>query len=92
MSVGWQVVIHEQAWDCCEALRSAEKTQLKGGLRSLVNDPNQKPDAFRNSPAGRDYSIKYFGRFRVVYWLDPFVREVRVVEIESVRPGNRRQM
>jgi hypothetical protein len=87
MSPGWQLVIHEQAWDFSERLRSAEKAQLKRGLRSLVNDPNQRPDAFRRSPAGRDYSVKYFGRFRVLYWLDPFVQEVRIVEIDFVRPG-----
>ncbi len=86
MGSGWQLVVHEQAWDFSETLRSAEKTQLKRGLRSLVSAPNQTPDAFRHSPTGRDYSVKYFGRFRVVYWLDPFVQEVRIVEIEAIRP------
>jgi hypothetical protein len=83
MSSGWQLVIHEQAWDFSEALRSAEKARLKRGLRSLVDDPCQAPDAFRRSP-DRVYSVKYFGRFRVLYWLDSFVQEIRVVEIESV--------
>jgi hypothetical protein len=86
MNSGWQLVIHEQAWDFSETLGSAEKGRLKRGLRSLVNDPSQRPDALRRSPAGRDYSVKYFGRFRALYWLDPLVQEVRIVEIESVRP------
>jgi hypothetical protein len=86
MSSGWQLVVHEQAWDFSETLRSAERTQLKRGLRSLVDDPHQKPDAFRRSPADRDYAVKYFGRFRVLYWLDPFVQEIRIVQIESLRP------
>jgi hypothetical protein len=86
MSSGWQLVVHEQAWDFSETLRPVEKAQLKRGLRALVNDPQQKPDAFRRSPADREYSVKYFGRFRVLYWLDPFVQEIRVVQIELVRP------
>lgn len=86
MSPGWQLVIHEQAWDVSETLRPAERNQLKRGLRSLANDPSQRPDAVRHSPAGRDYAVKYFGRFRVIYWLDSFVQEVRIVAIELLRP------
>jgi hypothetical protein len=79
-------VIHEQAWDFSETLRSAEKGQLKRGLRLILNDPNQQPDALRRSAAGREYSVKYFGRFRVLYWLDPLVQEVRIVQIKFIRP------
>ena len=86
MGSAGQLVIHEQAWDFSEMLGSAGKAQLKRGLRSLVNDPSPRPDALRRSPAGRDYSVKYFGRFRVLYWLDPLVQEVRIVNIESLRP------
>lgn len=86
MHSGWQLVIHEQAWVFSEILRSAEKAQLERGLRARVSDPHQPSDAFRRSPVGRDYSVKYFGRFRVLYWLDQFVQELRVVAIDSVRP------
>ena len=86
MSQGWQLVLHEQAWDFSETLRFAQKNVLKRGLRSLVTDPGQKPDALVRSPAGRDYRVRYFGRFRVIYWLDPLVEEVRVVAIELVVP------
>jgi mRNA-degrading endonuclease RelE of RelBE toxin-antitoxin system len=86
MNSGWQLVIHEQAWDFAESLRSAEKAQLKQGLRLLRQTPNDRPDAVRRSPAGRDYSVRYFGRFRVVYWLDSLVQEIRIVEIEFIRP------
>jgi hypothetical protein len=86
MSSGWQLVIHEQAWDFSESIRSGEKGQLKRGLHSLLNDPTQRPDALRRSPGDREYSVKYFGRFRVVYWLDPLVQELRIVEIGQIRP------
>ena len=86
MGSGWQLVVHEEAWDFSETLGPADKAQLKRGLRALVGNPHQTPDAFRRSPADRDYSVKYFGRFRALYWLDSLVQEVRIVRIESVRP------
>ncbi len=86
MGDDWQLVIHEQAWDFSETLRSTERLRLKKALHSLLSAPNQTPDASRVSPAGRTYSVKYFGRLRVIYWLDSFVREVRIVEIEFVHP------
>lgn len=84
MSNGWQFVIHEQAWDASEKLRGREKYELNNGLRNLLADPHQKPDAERRTPE-RTYSVKYIGRFCVLYWLDSFVRELRIVEIERVK-------
>ncbi len=85
MSSGWQFVIHEQAWDASEKLRGREKLELRTALEALLTDPFQTPDAERRTPE-RTYSVKYFGRFCVLYWLDSFVRELRIVGIERVKP------
>jgi hypothetical protein len=37
-------------------------------------------------PAERTYSVMYVGRFRVVYWLDAFPQEIRLVKIERLKP------
>ena len=84
MSSGWQFVIHEQAWDASEKLRGREKHELKAGLQHLLADPNQRPDAERRTQE-RTYSVKYIERFCVLYWLDSYVRELRIVEIERVK-------
>ena len=55
------------------------------GIEQLLNDPNQRPDAERRSPNDRAQRVKYAGRYRILYWLDAFVRELRIVEIEEVR-------
>lgn len=81
MNYGWQLVIHEQAWDASETLRGREKVELRIGLEALLADPFQKPDAERRTPE-RTYSVKYIGRFCVLYWLDSFVSELRIVQIE----------
>ena len=84
MNSGWQFVIHEQAWDASEKLRGREKYELKAGLEALLADPFQGPDAERRA-AERTYSVKCIGRFCVLYWLDSFVRELRIVEIERMK-------
>ena len=72
MNSGWQFVIHEQAWDASAKLRGREKHELKAGLDALLANPLQKPDAERRAPE-RTYSVKYIGRFCVLYWLDSSV-------------------
>ena len=54
-------------------------------IEELLADPNQRPDAERRSPRDRNLRVKYAGRHCVLYWLDSFVRELRIVEIEEVR-------
>jgi hypothetical protein len=86
MSATWQFVIHEQAWETSERLRSREKQELKAGLKKLLADPHQRPHAEIRSPTERTYSVMHIGRFRDVYWLDAFVQELRLIKIERIEP------
>jgi hypothetical protein len=85
MKAVWELVLHERAWHASEGLTLREKTQLKKGLHALATDAMQKPDAERRSVAGHIYGVKYIGNFRVIYWPDAFVEELRILEIERVR-------
>jgi len=60
------------------AMRGAERDRMFRLLELLINDPYQRPDAYQTGAEGR----KYFAGYRVCYWLDSFVKEFRVVEIE----------
>ena len=86
MSGAWQFVIHQQAWESSERLRGREKQELKAGLQKLLADPHQRPHAEIRSPTERTYSVMHIGHFRVVYWLDAFPEEIRLVKIERIRP------
>lgn len=85
MKAVWDLVLHENAWQASEALNSRERIQLKKGLHALAADALQKPDAERRSPSGNTYSVKYIGKFRVIYWPDAFVEELRILEIERIQ-------
>lgn len=84
MSGEWQFVVNQAAWEAMAAMRSIERRQFRRGLEMLLADPHQQADAEMRSSRDRTYSVKYIGRFRVLYWLDAYVKELRVVKIERV--------
>ena len=84
MSDEWQFVIHQSALETMEGMRGVERRRVRRCIEELLADPNQRPDAERRSLRDRTLRIKYAGRHCVLYWLDSFVRELRIVEIEEV--------
>lgn len=85
MSGEWQYVIHQSALETMETMNRLERRRMRRCIEYLLADPNQHPDAERRSPSDRNLRVKYAGRHCVLYWLDGFVRELRIVEIEEVR-------
>lgn len=85
MSDEWQYVIHQSALETMEGMRSVERRRVRRCIEGLLADPNQHPDAERRSPRGRNLRVKYAGGHCVLYWLDSFDRELRIVEIEEVQ-------
>ncbi len=85
MNNGWQFVIHQSALETMEGTRGDDRRRVRRCIEDLLADPEQRPDAERRSPRDRALRVKYAGRHCVLYWLDGFVRELRIVEIEEVR-------
>ena len=85
MSDEWQFVIHQSALETMEGMRGVERRRVRRCIEELLADPNQRPDAERRSLRDRTLRVKYAGRHCVLYWLDGFVCELRIVEIEEVR-------
>lgn len=81
----WQYVIHQSALESMEGMKPGERHRVRRCIEQLLADPNQRPDAERRSPHERTVQVKYVGRYCVLYWLDSYVRELRVVEIEEMR-------
>ena len=82
---GWQFVVHQEALEAIDALSSSERREIRKALRALVNDTYQMPDAQIRPPNDRIYLVKRVQSYYVVYWLDSFVREVRIVRLDSPR-------
>jgi hypothetical protein len=79
---GWKFIFHEDAMKLLLAMRGTERDRMFRLLEQLINDPYQRPDAYRMGAEGRKYFIKYLAGHRVCYWIDSFVKEFRVVDIE----------
>ena len=85
MSGDWQFVIHQSALETMEGMRNAERRRVRRCIEALLAAPNQRPDAERRSPQDRRLRVKYAGSHCILYRLDGFVRELRIVAIEEVR-------
>lgn len=68
-----------------EVMQTGERHRVRRCIEQLLADPNQRPDAERRSPHERTVRVKCAGRHCILYWLDGYVRELRIVEIEEVR-------
>ena len=79
---GWQFVVHQQALDTIDNLRPAERRAIRAALLQLVENPWQLPDGQIRPPNDRIYLVKNVRSLRVVYWLDPFVREIYIVRVD----------
>lgn len=80
----WQFVVHQQALEEIDRLRSAERREVRTALQRLTEDPWQKPDAQIRPPNDRVYLVKDLRSARITYWLDAFAREVYIVRIERL--------
>jgi hypothetical protein len=56
----WQFVVHQQALEEIDKLRSAERHEVRAVLQRLTEDPWQKPDAQIRPPNDRVYLVKIF--------------------------------
>jgi hypothetical protein len=81
----WKLVFDEDAFHFIVSRRSDDRRRLLSALEELRNDPSRKPHYFTKDPTGRDLSVWGRKPFLVTYWLDPWVKELRVINIEKIR-------
>ncbi len=84
MNDAWRLVLDEDAFQFVLTRRLRERLVLFKALDSLKADPYQEGDFKIADRSGRTLCVRRARPFLVTYWLDAFVREVRVVEIELV--------
>ena len=82
MSQAWELVLHREAARTFFNCRNSERRRLESVLDSLTTNPGQSFVAEVKDATGRSNRVVECGRWSIVYWLDDFVKEVRVVSIE----------
>ena len=85
MNRAWQYVLHQQASEFIDQLPASQRRKMRDALRVLVAQPFADADAEIRPANDRNYQVRNVDRFRIVYWLDVFVREVCVVRVEPLQ-------
>ena len=82
MSETWELVLHRNAARTFFNCRGTERRRLEQAFDSLATDPNQRYASDVKDASGRPNRVLECGRWSIVYWLDAFVKEVRIVSLE----------
>jgi hypothetical protein len=77
----YRFVLNEAAARAAFAATFRERSALAIVFESLAEDPHRHPDLIYMSPEARTLSVKNFNRWRITYWIDEAVCEVRIVDI-----------
>lgn len=78
------MVLNESSVVFLMGRRTIEREQLLNALRQIADNPTQNANYAVKDSSGRPMAIKIAGRFLITFWADHFVRELRVINIETV--------
>jgi hypothetical protein len=62
----------------------SQREELLRIFQTIAANPYQRGDYVEKDATGRNFQVKRFGRWLIVFWLDDPVREVRIIEIKRV--------
>ena len=80
----WRLVLDEAAFQCFVSSRAGERRRLLSAFEGLRADPHQKADYHVRDATGRTLNVWADRPFIITYWLDSFVSEIRIVNIQRV--------
>jgi hypothetical protein len=79
----WSLVFHEEPVDLILQCRAREKRDLTRTFEELLNDPSLAPDFEERDSSGRPLRVIVRGHWAVTYWVDNYVKEIRIVDIDK---------
>lgn len=83
MIVRYAYALHERATREIIAAEAFERNELLKFFEKLARDPGCRGTEQVIDENGRTNEVAYTDHFRVVYWSDHSVREVRIVDIRG---------
>jgi hypothetical protein len=81
----WKLVLDEAAFQCFVSSRATERRKLLSAFDDLRANPQRQADYSADDATGRTLSVWANRPFLITYWLDAFVSEIRIVNIQRVR-------
>ena len=81
----WKLVLDEAAFHCFVSSRAVERRKLLAAFEELRADPQRHADYRTSDATGRKLDVWAKRPFLITYWLDSFVSEVRIVNIQRIR-------
>jgi len=81
----WKLVLDEAAFQCFVSSRAPERRKLLVVFEHLRADPQRQADYHIDDATGRTLNVWADRPFLITYWLDSFVSEIRIVNIQRVR-------
>lgn len=81
----WKLVLDEAAFQGFVSSRAPERRKLLSVFERLRAEPQRQPDYHIEDATGRILSVWADRPFMITYWLDSFVSEIRVVNIQRLR-------
>jgi hypothetical protein len=82
----WKLVLDESSFQFFIGLRAPERRRVLYVLDQLKRNPQQERHFVMADSTGRRLSVLALKPFLISYWLDSLALEVRVVDIQRVRP------
>ncbi len=85
MNGGWHYVASNLVIGFLFRCKAKDRQRLLSLLDRLIENPYVTPQTISRDDTGRELSWLRVAGFEVVFWLDHFLREVRVVEVIKIR-------
>lgn len=86
MSKGWQLVVHEPSMRTLLAARAKDRVALFRAFDRLVANPYTRGNFTEQDETGRPIEVLVAKPWTIAYWPDSFVKELRIIRIERIRP------
>jgi hypothetical protein len=81
----WKLVIDEAAFQFFVSTRAGERRNLLAAFEQLRAEPQRPADYHTADATGRALAVWAHRPFLITYWLDAFVSEIRIVDIQRIR-------
>ena len=81
----WNYVLDEAVFHFFISRPASERRRLMAAFEELRAEPNRDGDYTIKDAAGRSLTVLAFRPFLITYWLDAFVSEIRIVDVQRIQ-------